>query len=58
MPAVVTADSIVVQSSNILTFCSPPQRNLQLGVPLIIKWIMRGENMTSINNEKVINLVQ
>ncbi len=43
------ADGIAVQSS--------PQRNLQPDVTLILKCLMEGENMTNLDNEKVINLV-
>ncbi len=38
-----------------LNFC---KQNLQLDVTLILKRLMHGENMTDLDNEKVINLEQ
>ncbi len=56
MPAKVTADGIALLSQNTLTFCHPPQQNLQADVMLILKCLMQGDNMTDLDNEKVINL--
>ncbi len=41
-----------------LTFCRPLQQNLQQDVTLILRCLMQGENMTDLDNEKVIDLVQ
>ncbi len=58
MPATLTADGIVIQSLNILTFCNLLQQILQPDVMLILKCLMQGENMTNISNERAINLMQ
>ncbi len=57
MPATVMAEGIAYKSQNILTFCCPVRQNLQPDVALILKCLMQGENMTDLDNEKVIGTI-
>ncbi len=58
MPTMLMADSMAVKSLNILTFFCPLQQNLQADVTSILKSLIQGENMSDLDNKKVIILVQ